>query len=41
MKILGPKLHKKTTPPPVRTKPTQKKFNPKFILPKKRKCCGG
>ena len=35
MKVLGPKIDKKA-PRPV----TPKKFNPKFILPKKRKCCG-
>ena len=36
MRVLAPKL-KKITPP----KPTApKKFNPKFVLPKKRSCCG-
>lgn len=38
MKILAPKLKKNTAPQPARQKP--KKFNPKFILPKKRSCCG-
>ena len=40
MKILGPKLHKKLGPkPPERPKPPPRNF--RFILPRKRKCCGG
>ena len=35
MRVLAPKI-KKVTPKPT----APKKFNPKFVLPKKRSCCG-
>lgn len=37
MRILGPKLKR---PIPKPTTKTPVKFNPKWILPKKRSCCG-